>query len=50
MAAEERCICGDKECFGMVVPVFGAVRHQTEAQSKKISTVLRAGFLTDTFA
>ena len=23
MAAEERCACGDIECFSMAVPVFG---------------------------
>ena len=29
MAAEERCVYGDIECFGMVVPVWGSVERST---------------------
>ena len=35
MAAEERCAYGDKECFGMVVPVFGLFDSRQKHKARR---------------
>ena len=50
MTAEGRCAYGDKECFGMVVPVFGGCLKVDRSKRQGDVIVFRAVFLIHTFA